>query len=223
MKRMLAMLLAGVLAFTLGGCGQAQTGEAGGESSTDVSLSVDCSSGLGNTTQEPWGVESWVTATNSQGTSVFYISFPEFIGTSQGGGDIGEQPDGSIVIADGQNDTTPESVTSVSEVFPAYFFQAESVLRGLYRMRGDKYAFELADKSEIKINGYDMARFSGTLSYEYEREPVNCNWVAYATQLSENGAYAYWMVLDAARDKMTTANIAETAQKMAESFREEQE
>lgn len=222
MKKTLALLLTGMMVFSVAGCKDSGAAEPVDASASGVVSSQPAVSEQESTNQKPWGVEDMITARNSNGTATFFVSFPELLGTLQGGGVAAEQPNGILIIADGQDTKTPEDVTKVADVFPAYFVQAQSVLRGYYRTyAGKDYNFEIADKREVKINGHDMVMFSGTLAYEYDREPMNCNWVAYATQVDENGAYAYWMVIDDVRGVKADVDIADVALKMAHSYREQ--
>lgn len=224
MKKLLAFLLAVIMLISLAACNRSEPKDTENNNKPSESENQDNTVGQDNTTESTvtnWGVQDKVSASNSQETVSFLISFPDHVGTLQGTGKIAKQADGTLIIVDGQNKTTSQEVATLSEVFPAYFAQAESVLKGYYRMRGADFKFEIKEQSEVKINGYDMIKFSGSHSYSYEQEPVNCNWVAYATQLKSNGAYVYWLVLDAAENKTTNSDIADIAQKMAASLKEE--
>ena len=214
MKKILTVFLTMILTFTLTACRTKnnETENPGGNENNNVENNID---------YKTWGATDRVTASNENGTESFYINVPTHYGTYQGTGIIGKQSDGSMVILDGQNKLSSPNVDKLQNTFPTYFDQVKTILKDYYRMRGDDFAFVIEKTEKTSINGYDMVKFTGTHSYTYEREPVNCNWVAYATQLKSNGAYAYWMVLDAAENKTSNSDIAEIAYNMAQTFREE--
>ena len=173
-----------------------------------------------------WGVTQKITASNKKSSESWYINFPyNHTGSYSGTGVIAAQNDGSLVIADGQNKLTSPEIESIQTFFPAYFEQAYTILDGYYRMRGDNYSFEIESQDTITINGYEMCKYMGKHTFNYEREPRSCKWVAYVTQLKSNGAYVYWIVLENFHlndnEQSLDKTIEEHAYKMACSLREE--
>lgn len=170
-------------------------------------------------TPDTWGAtESW-SATNGT-IELFYVNFPEFRGFGAGGGLASEQSDGSVAIIGGQNELCG-SVDALSEVFPAFFSDVEFTLDGFYGIFTDNYNCTVESDKAVTINGQQMHSFTGMISFDDPDEVhFDCPYVAYAVQLEDNGAYAYWLVLDDSEEPNQDL-IAEHAYNMALTYREE--
>ncbi len=203
MKKIITLFLAVTVLLSLAACSQSPA------------ENTDTQEDPTEVTPTEWGVEDMLYAFNAEEGAGFSIHFPDTLGEPRYTGMIGKQADGSLVLVDRQHQTVSPQVNSLSEVFPAYFEQAKQILSGYYETRAEDYRFEIAEQSQVRINGYDMIVYSGTHYYTFEQVPVQCNWVGYVTQLSANDAYVYWMVLDNAANVASNADIAQSAKNMA--------
>lgn len=168
-----------------------------------------------------WGVPGRFSARNSNGTETCYINLPYAAGVSTGYGWIVINHDRVAILYGGQNDKAP-SISSVSELFPAYFEHIEFDLRAFYGVMSDDYEFKLDGGKAVTIGDYDMHKFDGSFSFVDDGEKCNYPFTAYATKLKSNGAYAYWFVYDISDDQSNGKLVDEHALNIAKTFREEQ-
>ena len=167
-----------------------------------------------------WGVQESIVADKGDNISSAYIKFPTLSGIIQGTGKIAYQTDKTLVILDSQRMSGSPTISRISDVLPAYFEQTIKIMREYRRSDWKDFAFNVETSEMVKINDYDMCKYTGTHTYTYNGEPGSMKFVAYATQLKENGAYIYWMVLDETEDQSMTNTIMEHATNMAYTFHE---
>lgn len=168
---------------------------------------------------ENWGVSERCSAQNGTSES-YFINFPKYTGYSEVYGLVAEQLDDTVVVVSGQNDKCP-AINSLSELFPAYFEHLQFTLEGIYGILSDNYNFSLKSNNSESIGGYQMHKFVGNIEFYDDGEHQNYQFVAYATTLKSNGAYAYWVVYDTSDDQSNGELIKEHALNMAKTFREE--
>ena len=172
--------------------------------------------------EEPWGKKDNMATENKEYiTAIYYISYPHYVGVRQRSGYVAEQGDGTMVLADSQgaDSLVPNSV---NDVLPLWFEQEVKNMSRYIGSRGDNFKFELNSQNEATINGRNMAKFTGNLTYRYERtEEKSHKWVAYSVHVEKNDTYALWMVFDISEDQSKGSLIEEHAYNMAKSFIEE--
>lgn len=230
MKKVLALVLSIMMLMGLFGCSKEPTHE--NQNTTPSNSETQGNSTVNNDTQptnnqvsditpDNWGVTDHFAADNESPSESFYINFPHFGGAARGYGLGGNQGDDTTAYIFGQNDYAP-AISGISQLFPAYFEQVKYTLEKAYGMRASNFEFSLTDNAPVVVGEYEMHTFSGTISFDYEGNPQNYAFVAYATTLKSNGAYAYWMVYDTSEGQTNGNLIAEHALNMAKTFREEQ-
>lgn len=172
-------------------------------------------------TPETWGVTERWTAINGS-LERFEINFPESRGFGAGRGLITEQSDGSVAMIGGQSDSDRcPAIDDISEVFPAYFPDVEFILEGYYGIFTDNYNYTIESEQAVIINDRQMHNYTGVISFDDpDGGHFDCPYVAYAVQLEDNGAYAYWLVLDDSEEP-NQEQIAEHAYHMALTYRED--
>jgi len=171
------------------------------------------------TEEKEWGVRTALAAAVGGDASTFYISYPTHTGVSKGTGWVGAQDQPILVIVDRQDKYSPE-VDTLNNIFPAYFEQTTLTLGDYLGSRGRNIQFSVTDSEMLTVGSYDMLKVYGACDYEYEREPIHQEFVAYATQLKENGAVIYWMLLDCSEDHEMMDLTEEWAYNMALSLAE---
>ena len=171
------------------------------------------------TFHETWGVtETFKSGTGENAQSCF-INFPNFYGTYTGDGIMSEDLDGTLYFIAGQNDESP-TIESLKDFFPAYFPRIEAALIEWYGDKLSDISFVPGVEAETTLNGYSMRTCSGEITFLFEGNPAAFGFMAYATQLQSNGAYAYWIAFDTSGNLSRTERVQETAMKMALTFRE---
>ncbi len=167
-----------------------------------------------------WGVPDSINTENSSGImGTAYIHLPEVASMRRGAGQVADQSDDTLIILGGQHLESP-IVTNLKEVLSTFISQPVDVLSKYRRVDYKNFAFNVETSEMVKINDYDMCKYTGTHTYTYNGEPGSMKFVAYATQLKENGAYVYWMVIDETEDQSMTNTIMEHATNMAYTFHE---
>lgn len=231
MKKSIALLLFLIFILSLAGCNKTPASVDGGTTpnSDSTSTTTNNTQDKTNTTEgnddaitpDTWGVSDQFAADNDKPSESFYINFPNYAGTSHGYGLIADQSNDTAALVSGQNDYAPQ-ISGISELFPAYFEQLEYTLQKRYGMRASEFKLSLTDDKATNVGDYAMHMFNGTIEFKYEDSPRKYCFVAYATTLKSNGAYAYWVVYDTSDGQKNAALIAEHALNMAKTFREEQ-
>lgn len=228
MKKVIALLLAIMMLVSLAACGKNpetpniteppadQQTEPVNQESGQVQETEQVSQ-KEEITPENWGIKEMWSAINTTYED-FTINFPESGGYSERGGLVSEQSDGSVAIVGGQNDRCP-AINNVSEVFPAYFVHLERVLEGTIKLSSN-FEFTVDHDEAVMIGEYSMHCFTGWINCEKDKVPVKYPFVAYAVQLEDNGAYAYWVVYDDS-EKPDTEIISKHAYNMALTYRED--
>lgn len=230
MKKMIAILFALTIILSLSACGNnvAETTKATVLEETANPTEVteeDKTTGIDPNT---WGVYNVCPAgVDMETTELFCINTPYYGGINGGRGKVADQADGTCVIYGGQNEYCPE-ISGISELFPAYYSELEFILQDVFGLLAENFAFQLDKDEALTVNGRDMHRFEGSFTFNYDGEPYESQFVAFATVLKTNGAYAYWLVFDSSywlvfdsSDNQTNGHlIAEHAYNMAQTFRE---
>lgn len=152
-----------------------------------------------------YGYEGWdIKCANVCSEGSFHyacVRFPMLIGHSKLGGYISSQPDGTVSLISACNDSVwtegevgdvPEvlsTVNSIENVFPAYSelvrLTISSYLHNDYTYTSD-FNMEVLNKEIVAINGYDMCKYNGVMSYkDYKGVEYSRDYVAYAVQLKQ--------------------------------------
>lgn len=227
MKKLLSLLLAIVVMLSFAACGKTSNNTDGDTPSDNAQTQAPAGNNQDTTTTSPpdneitadnWGASERCSA-KSDTSENFFINFPKYSGYSEGYGLVAEQLDDTMVIVAGQNEKSP-AINFVSELFPAYFDHLQYTLEGIYGFLSNNYTFAVTSDSAKTVGDYDMHTFTGNFEFDDHGEHVKYNFVAYATTLKSNGAYAYWVVYDTSADQSNGALIAEHALNMAKTFRE---
>lgn len=181
-----------------------------------------------NEEEKEWGITDRWTA--EKGTSApFYINQPKYRGYTEGRGLYSEHIDGTSTIVVGQHKNLT-TIDNISTFFPTAFNDLEYTLQSIYGLLADNFKFSLENNRAVEINDYQMHMFEGYFEFDTEIKSMG-KWqdvhrkycfVAYATTLKSNGAYAYWVVYDTSEDQSKGELIKSHALNMAKSFREEQ-
>lgn len=183
-------------------------------------------------TLEGWGVWDKIVASNDSGdVSSIYICVPTSELYLIGSGLISYQADETLVICGGPHavGNDYESITEVDKIFPAYFEQTIKIVENFrtHFHNCSDYAFKLTAQENIKINDYEMCRYTGVHTYTEENIETgeiaekSMNFVAYATKIKENNAPVYWMVLDNSEDQSLGELIEADALNMAKTVHED--
>lgn len=233
MKRIIAIILVLALSLCFTGCnggGEEENSKTPDKNANTQSTTAtdDEDSGSDTTekeeeeiTAENWGVPSWWSAyIGDSAAKVFYVNFPNYTGYTEGAAMIAEQLDGTVALISGQGARCPE-INKVTELFPAYYDHLEFSLNAFYGIRSKNYEFSLDDSEPVTIGDYEMCRFEGSFEFDDDDGHYDFRFVAYATTLKSNGAYAYWVVYDNSEDQSNGKLISEHALNMAKTFREE--
>ena len=168
-----------------------------------------------------WGVADRCSARSDTSSESYIINFPRQAGSHAGYGVVAEQLDDTMAIISGQNRSSPK-INNISELFPAYFEQLQFTLEGVNGILSDNYKFSLNSDKSVIVGDYNMHTFEGEFEFDNDDEHCKYQFVAYATTLKSNGAYAYWVVYDTSEDQSNGELIKEYAYKMARTFREEE-
>ncbi len=231
MKKIIALMLAVLLLFSLIGCSK-ETNQETNDSSSSNSQSQNNQTENTNQTEgttgqneeitpENWGAsERWIAGKTAE-SKPFYINFPKYAGYTEGYGLVAEQTDGTVVIVAGEFDNSPD-VDNLKDFLPAYFDDVQYTLEKIYGLLSENYEFIVKTDMAVTVGEYAMHVFDGTFSFDEDGKHIEYQYVVYATQLKSNGAYAYWVVYDVSDDQSKGQLIAEHALNMAKTFREEQ-
>ena len=232
MKRIIAIILVLALSLCFTGCnggGKEEDSKSPDKNANTQSTTAtdDEDSGSDTTekeeeeiTAENWGVTAWWSAYTDTTSKVYAINFPNYTGYTEGSALIAEQLDGTVVLTSGQDNGCPE-INNVTELFPAYYDHLEFSLNAFYGIMSMNYVFSVDDSETVTIGDYEMCRFEGSFEFDDYKEHKDFQFVAYATTLKSNGAYAYWVVYDNSEDQSNGKLISEHALNMAKTFREE--
>lgn len=232
MKRIIAIILVLALSLCFVGCNGGREEEDSktpdkNANAQDTTAADDEDSGSDTTvkedeeiTAENWGVTAWWSAKTDTTSKNYAINFPNFTGYTEGSSMIAEQLDGTVALISGQNYKAPE-INNVTELFPAYYDHLQFTLEAFYGIMSMNYVFSVDDSETVTIGDYEMCRFEGSFEFDDYKEHKDFQFVAYATTLKSNGAYAYWVVYDNSEDQSNGKLISEHALNMAKTFREE--
>lgn len=225
-RRYLCLLLIITLVITLTACGDkslidTEKKENNSTESTDANTESENESMKDEVFSEDWGQEESRITEKDGVSSRAYIKFPELLGITEGSGKIAYQPDGSLVILDGQymNGVADDGIKS-DEIFPLYFEQTEKIMKKYMGFGFDNFKFEIVSKENVTINDYEMCKYTGIHTFTEGSKKHEMAFVAYATRLKGNNAAVYWMVLDETTDQSIGDVIESHADKMAQTLHE---
>ena len=227
MKKWIALALALVLLFTVSACGKknteqpenketkpaatnkpAQTEPAAQETTAPVQI-----------TPETWGVKTSFLTKKDGKSQVYCVNTPQYTGNNVGRGNVTEQMDGTMTLVSGQMDHSPEA-TGLANLFDTYQEQVEYTLRKVFGLLSDNYAFTFGKSEQVAVNEKEMYIFRGEVSFQNDQKPRTLPFVAYATMVESNGAYAYWMVFDITDNNGAAELLEQHAYNMALTYRE---
>ncbi len=173
---------------------------------------------------EEWGVaESRITEKNGT-TANAYIKFPYLLGINSGQGKVAYQDDGSLVLFSSETNVNEPIVKSdkAEDIFPAYFDKMIGIVDEYRRADHKDFSFEIDDKENVNINGYEMCKYKGTHTFIVSGEERTIAYVAYGTRIKTNNAAVFWMVLDDTQEQSLGKIIEEHADKMAKTLYDEE-
>ncbi len=187
-------------------------------------LSNDWQSNKVDTSEDvsDWGIRYKSAVIDNDGNAMrYYINFPVSVGNDRASGRIGFQ-DGYVLamVAQRYNDAY-DIQGNIENVFPTCFPQAIKILEADQTATAYDYAFDITDQKLEEINGYQMCRYEGNLTYVYDHIDFHHRYVAYATEVAD-GAYVFWMLIDESEDNSSFDLASEYALKMAYTLRTEE-
>lgn len=227
MKKFVLFLTAGALLLALTGCNPAQEDPAGPQQpqpgsqapEQTVPAAPETAAPSLPVTPETWGVENSYSVFVNGREGVYKINTPNYSGNDLGRGNICEQVDGTMTLISGQWDYSPQA-SNAGEVFPACQEQVEYTLRKTYGPLADNFVFTFDEGKPVTVGSYEMQVFEGAVSFVEDKLSWNLPFVAYATMLEGDWAYAYWVVFDITNNGGATELAARHAYNMALTFRE---
>lgn len=227
MKKWIALGLALVLLFTVAACGKKNTEQPENKDTkpAETNKPAQTEPAVQETTApvvitpETWGVCTEYLTEKGGKDTVYRVNTPRYTGNDVGRGNVTEHMDGTMTLVSGQMRHSPE-VGSLAELFPAYQEQVEYTLRKVFGLLSDNYVFAFGKSEPIAVNGKEMYIFRGEVSFRDDQKNRTLPFVAYATVLEGNGAYAYWMVFDITDNNGAAELLEQHAYNMALTFLE---
>lgn len=227
-KKFVAMLcLMSVMAME-GGCNTASNTtetSVGSESSIIETTERSVSETVAETESDvnDWGLKYQGAVSDNNGNPMwYYINFPVSTGKNRAAGRIGFQ-DGYVLAIVSQRYSLYEGdlPESIEDVFPVFFPQIIDIEEANQTATAYDYAFDITNQELVEINGYQMCRYEGNHTYEFNHENYSHRYVAYATEVAD-GAYVFWMLIDESEDNSSFDLASEYALKMAYTLRTEE-
>ncbi len=169
-----------------------------------------------------WGIKYKSAVIDNDGNAMrYYINFPVWVGNDRASGRIGYQGDDvSALVAQRYNDAYDYG-GEIANIFPTCFPQVIKILESDQTDTAYDYAFDITSQEMVEINGYQMCRYEGNLTYEFYRANYSNRYVAYATEVAD-GAYVFWMLINISQDNSSLELASEYALKMAYTLRTEE-
>ena len=191
MKKLIALCMAGAMALSMVGCGEKEA-SAGTPDTTNSQSSFtehEDSKPTEAPVQEEWGISDQRVCINEQEEMSHYlISYPSVRGKNMGSGACAPQGDSIFVLVDAESSTDTPHMTSLDELFPGQFEQTISVMETFFGYGTENFEFNLSHQEHVEINGYDMLRIEGNVTFTEREKPRNYEWVGYATVMKSNGS-----------------------------------
>lgn len=153
----------------------------------------------------------------------YYVSAPYFDVNLAASCFAGEPMTGAYAIIGGEPvEGLAVPGEKVENVFPTYFDVAKNALNFTRESVFEQLDFTVDNKELFNINGYEMCKFTGkhTCYSNHEEKMLTMHYVAYATQVKENGGWAFWMFIDESDDMSNMKVLEEYALSMANTFYE---
>jgi len=232
LRKCMVLLLAAVMLLSLVACGKEPQANPGpGDPGDGTSNPTGGTTGE-NTGSQPsggeeafditkWGKEDKMSTRFNGIIADYFIRWPRYEGGSNYGGKVAEQLDDTVVVAGRQTSYAP-AISTLPEAFATIKGEVIKTFKDYYGARSDSHEVTINNSEATTIGEHSMYVHKGTLSYKYNDEPREHQYVAYITLLPTNGAYAYWMVYDISEDQSKGDLIAQHAYRMALSFRLEE-
>lgn len=239
MKKILALILAFAMVACVAGCSKSEGEPAESKNNSSVSEKENNEEATENETEnetvaEVWGKkEQLITINENKSTVLLSMRVPTTNTSNVGPGMCGYQEDGTIVLFGGLRSTASgyKAIESIDKMFPAYFDQTIEIVENFRRDSQQydltDYAFKLTAQENIKINDYEMCKYTGVHTYTEENRETgeyiekSMNFVSYATRVKGNNQPVYWMVLDNSEDQSLGELIEANALNMAKTLQEE--
>ncbi len=222
MKRLYVLLLALAMLLSMAACGKKvdpQPAGTDGEKQPDKTVQPTAPvESTPNNKQEDWGVHGEI-AVQAPDKSVQLVCFrwPVVSGQGAATGFAGAQDDGTVVLVDRHvPGISPENV-SLTEFLPAYSNQVTSAFEDFYFGHYEDGAISVDSYKVNTVNGYEVCKFNGHHSYNYDGETYNDQYVAYVTTTKGNGGYVYWLVQDVTSKQTNSKLIEEHASNIIQS------
>lgn len=170
-----------------------------------------------------WGVKYQCSVSDNEGNFMwYYINFPVSNGKDRAAGRIGYQ-DGDVlaIVSQRYSSYDGELPDNIEDIFPTFFPQVIDIQEANQTSTAYDYAFDITSQELVEINGYQMCRYEGNHTYEFNHENYSHRYVAYATEVAD-GAYVFWMLIDKSEDNSSFDLASEYALKMAYTLRTEE-
>lgn len=226
------LVIGGVILFNVINKNSTNGDSSGASNNGGIETNINNKNNANNSTTDKseedkeWGITDRWSARNGT-TETFYINQPKYRGYTEGYGIYSEHLDETSTIVAGQYENSP-TVDNISTFFPKYFSDLEYTLQKIYGLIADNFEFSLNNNQAVEVNDYHMHMFEGYFEFDTETKSMGkwqdvhrkYQFVAYATTLKSNGAYAYWVVYDTSEDQSKGDLIKQHALNMAKTFRE---
>lgn len=225
MKKLLCMLLAALMVLAMAACEKPKDEEksttpsdSGGSLQTpDATSKADAQENTSTAEDEDWGVPDSFSLYKNGVLGRIEFCFPHYAGIMEGPGLIAYQADDTRVVVTSYMEGSSPEVEQLEEVLPAYCDQIDEIFAFNF---GDRYtdsSYTVESKEIVTVGKYEMCRFYGIHSYQYEGTQWNCRYAAYAMFAQTNGCMVMWLVQDESVDQSLGETVKEYAYKMAQS------
>lgn len=175
-----------------------------------------------DTDHNNWGVAEYNSVYYDSGYGYYSINIPRIRTFTESALAYAYQGDGTLVMYGGisSDKADTELISYSKDKFPENFDTVRSTLSNWL----GQYEWKIDNAEPVAVNGHFMIRydcseipaeeFTDSEKYIYRK------FRAYATTLESNGATVYWLCMNTSTDKENWSRAADTADKMALSFRE---
>ena len=227
MKKWIALGLALVLLFAVAACGKKNTEQPGNKETKPAENNKPAQTAPAapettapvQITPETWGVTTSYLTEKGGKDVVYRVNTPYYTGNNVGDGNVTEQMDGTMTLVSGQMESSPET-EGLAQLLPDYQSQVEYTLSNTFGILSSNFTFVFGESEPTPVNDKEMYIFRGEVSFLDDQKPRTLPFVAYATVVEGNGAYAYWMVFDITDSNGAAELLEQHAYNMALTYRE---